>query len=1366
MNRREFCQSVGAQAAALVALESSSGFCARPLGMLLQGDAAGAAIAEFSLKNPIDHPFYLWPRTLLTWQIDDLKASQQANLVLRCVETKYSIPFQLTDTTDSAQGSKPACKIRFFSDLPAGEQRTFRLEEAKSAAIASFAFPRIKVKVDEEGIIVDQGPMQIRIAGSQMVSGTAPGPILQICRGGKWVGKSTLSITGYRIREIVTECIESGPLSVIYRLTYKIEGGSEYIAEIECAAGMDFVRVREDMLKLPEEIEGAWEFVWSGCSFTNRQMPDHPYPFPPNVTTGHSYEDYGWERVDATVMNTHIGLARGMDNDGLMAYSIDVYQPWPVWTKGSYISFWNKDSGDATALFIDRAALWNDPDYPIWHCSGRMSIQFICRKDATVWRWPVARGTRSIGISFYSHQKDIDHMEALEKLNLSGIDYHDGKKYGTGLFPTSHGHYLQNRYGTIDLDRVKNWVLTYDDTEPQGEFTFKNNSIKTPSELEYNHRSSYMTTQLPLSGTRQNSGYAPVPERSIIDSYVPAYCTYRSNMTAEQRRRCTAFFLMNAYMSVDEDYMPMVSMLSGHPNFLSDVRSVPAAISTLFPHHPDAGAWLAIFEKYLDLNTHYHTRPDVKQWGAKGGRWTENIGTYVWGFLRPVVRAHYMLRQSHRENLVCNEGLAKVGDWLVNTLSAPFNGESRAFLENNREEIRKEVHYWGLVRPENGPCRVHPPIGAHSERRRPPSMMWYLGTMLMQYAPLTAEHLMWASRPSNQDEEEKTDMPNPWHVLYRQPDNRGTNPHLRSSKYTGYGITLRAAVDTPQEISIHLQQIDDGPNYRWGVSGEGGCGLVYYYAGGKGYSHNSGEDQGDRDASDTDFVTNFGVWKDGYFRSIGQNVLSRPFYDLNVAQFAEIVPRSGANSYCTPEYVSRSILLVGAEYFLLCDRVFNESIAHRLSWFVRKGDDFPHIVKLRGAHPSGTGATFPTTQIDAGQTVGKWFDGTGSSMALVTHLDGVKSTSTPFGARISTPESEDWIFFDQAGVRFEEQETVFRGVTGVVRRRDSTVELALIHGELIGTNEYRFKVSNVDIGIYARIEAGKSLVGQIVAPVVGDIEITLPVGATGKKLYLNGTQTEGATGKNILHVHLSAGTYEWELTEGLPRPMPPQIVRTENASRAARVLGKPVNGATGYRLELSEDDEVTWRNAMAHDKPDFTLTGLDNGKKYHARMIALNAERESDLGPSYPIYVTEHAPLPPCGLRVQLDTGVAHLTWGEVLGATEYRLYKKRSGEGRFTKFYSGLDRSYIEIDPAIRKADRTPGQTMDKGGKTIEYYVTAVNGNGEGNQSMTVDTNPSSWRNWIPIPNEPFRRGIIASEYGRKHGMAPNDGTGFYYPE
>src|ERR1700749_4261863 len=103
-------------------------------------------------------------------------------------------------------------------------------------------------------------------------------------------------------------------------------------------------------------------------------------------------------------------------------------------------------------------------------------------------------------------------------------------------------------------------------------------------------------------------------------------------MTERERKRITAICLLMAYIHAGEAYMPMVQMLSGHPNFLADVKSVPPTIGFLFPDHPQTKVWLAEWDTYLEMNTRYHVRPEVDLWQSAGGRWTENLGTYVWGF--------------------------------------------------------------------------------------------------------------------------------------------------------------------------------------------------------------------------------------------------------------------------------------------------------------------------------------------------------------------------------------------------------------------------------------------------------------------------------------------------------------------------------------------------------------------------------------------------------------------------------------------------------------------------------------------------------------------------------------------------------------
>ena len=60
--------------------------------------------------------------------------------------------------------------------------------------------------------------------------------------------------------------------------------------------------------------------------------------------------------------------------------------------------------------------------------------------------------------------------------------------------------------------------------------------------------------------------------------------------------------------------------------------------------------------------------------------------------------------------------------------------------------------------------------------------------------------------------------------------------------------------------------------------------------------------------------------KNGTFCNIGMNELVAPLYDLEIAQMAEVRSAEGKDSFAWPEYVSRSILLVGTDYFLIYDQ--------------------------------------------------------------------------------------------------------------------------------------------------------------------------------------------------------------------------------------------------------------------------------------------------------------------------------------------------------------------------------------------------------------------------------------------------------------
>jgi hypothetical protein len=187
---------------------------------------------------------------------------------------------------------------------------------------------------------------------------------------------------------------------------------------------------------------------------------------------------------------------------------------------------------------------------------------------------------------------------------------------------------------------------------------------------------------------------------------------------------------------------------------------------------------------------------------------------------------------------------------------------------------------------------------------------------------------------------------------------------------------------------------------------------------------------------------------------------------------------------------------------------------------------------------------------------------------------------------------------------------------------------------------------------------------------------------------------------------------------------------------------QPVAAATRYRLELSADDGATWTAVGTGAEPVFAVDGLADGRKVHLRAVALNDRHESAPGAEYPLYVTSAPPPPPDGLRVSLAEGAAQLSWGEILGASGYRLYARTAPDGEFRELHRGEARGFTDRRAGIRPCDALPSAApAARGPAVVDYCVTAVNGNGESARSRIANTDPASWRNWDPRPGERFRR-------------------------
>ena len=157
--------------------------------------------------------------------------------------------------------------------------------------------------------------------------------------------------------------------------------------------------------------------------------------------------------------------------------------------------------------------------------------------------------------------------------------------------------------------------------------------------------------------------------------------------------------------------------------------------------------------------------------------------------------------------------------------------------------------------------------------------------------------------------------------------------------------------------------------------------------------------------------------------------------------------------------------------------------------------------------------------------------------------------------------------------------------------------------------------------------------------------------------------------------------------------------------------------AASFRVGYSADNVTSWKTAGETAGDSFELKGLINNTKLLIRAIAVNRDRQSRPANEYPIYVTAQPPLPPDGLKTDLTANHVRLAWGEVLGVTEYRLYRRTPGQSEFTEIFRGRVNEFMDRTATSSPAFASPGQAANlqrPGGLIDEYAVTAVTGNGE----------------------------------------------------
>jgi hypothetical protein len=969
------------------------------------------------------------------------------------------------------------------------------------------------------------------------------------------------------------------------------------------------------------------------------------------------------------------------------------------WWRLPTAAFWQEKQQAVTiGLFIKEAEKWNDGQYALWGSKEALNVSYHWKNKTLDYSFPLVNGTRSVALAAYAHSKDIDCMNRTKK-------------------PLAYIDQLRRYYGWIPLDKTKNWILDY--TGDDGAHPKYFNAAHANNKLGINWLEQSLKNMVTsvATGAERNAGPTPVGARVLYESIVPSFDINRAGMSAGQYKKLRAWFLFMNYVFMDESLMPMRTMLSGHPNFLMDIKSVAGLSAFLFPGHPQANQLAQHFEKAIQLNYHYHIRPPVKTWSTQGGRWTENLATYTWAAIRPTLRTNFLLHHFYDgRNRIVQPGISELGNWLLNALTPPMKVSGR---------------------------RGFPPQGAHAQdfKEGPPDLLRILGQELVYYDPLLAEQLFWATDNADKAFEGERELTPVWANILKGPwaGNKGTPAQLRSEKFTGYGIVLRSQFAQPNEMYVHLQQIDEGPNYRWGRAG--GNGVIYYYANGKRYSFNGPEDVGDGPFGDVDRCTNFGVKQAagyrqlGDYRSIGRGDLTAPLYDFGFAQHAAVYGN-------TNTYRSRSILQSGADYIVVFDDVANNNLEGRFSWFTGREDDFPFI------HQLAPGVHFSDANIQPSQssyhkdpavlpTRGRYYDGKGDFLTIVTHLPGIKTQSTDYGALVQLANgSTEHIFKSDKTIHYQQNNIAFTGTSGIIKITSAAqYQAALFAGSELGAGDVRIQLADDSAaGIsFQTFHAGYT--GNFQSTSSQNVRFYY----TGKDklhFYIDGRPViakQVADGAMI--VSFAAGKHQWQWSSTAAIPGIPVITGTNNRRGGCIISFTNVPGAIGYDVQISNDNCASWQTAIAGIKDTVaTIEQLTNDTKVHIRAIAKGKDTIGEPSAAYPVYISARPPHCPEGLKAMADGNRVRLHWGRLLGAGGYKLYRKVQSDTTWKLVYSGRETSYI---------DQLSSKTI------YQYTVTAINGNGESSKSPLVDTDPHNFLNWYPPFYDGFRRDTENHENG-----------------
>lgn len=1059
----------------------------------------------------------------------------------------------------------------------------------------------------------------------------------------------------------ISERITGGAIEKTLEKTLSFEDGSIYIFTVKIKTALDYVEIYEDMRGFIAD-GSKLKATWGGFAPRYRFAPER-----------------GAERVDEYLkedgslpfyMAPHADGGRLRDQKGV-AYEDR--------QKGVWLGF----------LFHDLAAC-DDGDYTIG-CSSK-NMLFSLYEDC--WVAPLQGKTRAF-MCILCADKPVDSLLT---------------------------HYIKY-YSHVSLNSVKDWVLAWEDEQNEYPKYYTAKSETTTGTFFVNRKGKPLPEDMLKMIDEYSTRFArfeifdPVSCRTFIYDWAPIFDMTASRMTKEEFDHARAAMAFTCYVLAQENFFPIDILLAGHPNFLTDVLGTVGIFAAILgKRHPAYRNWLDRYEIAMARNLKYHIRPAMEKWLALGGRWTENIGCYLFTMLHCTEICSVIYHTTGGEMPLLYEHFKPLLAFLVN-MQAVENTQGR---------------------------RLYMPHGAHSCTGEYggefghgyfPSMI-QLADMCRYYEPLLSEYILHNYRKQENFDGVFNKLAHWKHDSYqgRTQNNGGTPPDLYSCKYTGLGYMMRNAVNTDDEMLVFLQQLDEGPNYRWGRAARGGCGELYYYANHKKYTDHSPEDVGDENKGDVQACTNFGVLVEHEYKSVGRNELTEPLMDFDFIQYARV----NAGEYSQPYYRYRSVMMVENQYIAVYDAVADRMQYGRFTWAQNQTDNFPVIwnVKPGLQGVDGTGGysvdKHPTYNFTFSQCRTKSFDGAGDFLTVVTHLRNYNHEphiyapkKTEYGCEIGFPYRQDKIFNGQSKTYFSEGDCAFEGYVGYQTQTPSELRLAIFDGEYIAQNGVSLRIpyeKGVRRGMSLRLKE-KHVFGKACFARGGQVRVETQK-QPDHKVWINGNCAEFAYIDGGYVFDMPAGNSSWNIGK-YPDIQKAEISTTCVSKNSVCLSWNPVVGAEEYEVEIKRYEAEYYQKVKTVSGLSCMIDALSEGK-YFVRIRGRRADAVGKYSHPYPVYITMEKPHCPEGLRIVKADEKFLATWGKVLGVDVYRLYR-RLKEGDVLVYEGAEQKFYVE-----------------KG----TYFVTCLNGNGESEPSLVRSTE-DALALWDNHPEKGFIRNTRSGEDG-----------------